>query len=166
LSASVAFGFVFSAVTGFAVEMMTRDGTVWSTDEHQTSETPKYVLDHRDVRSSQNRGDLVVSIGIMRDIAAEVTLGLARHGLEAAYALHLSGAEPVASAQQANALVADLKKHVSAAIFECEATTVHLFIAAPAFLALLIGHRLNASAPVQCYEWVSTGNYVPTCRLA
>jgi hypothetical protein len=42
---------------------------------------------------------------------------------------------------------------------------VHLFFAGPAFLALFLGHRLNATAPIQCYERVSTGQYVPTCRL-
>ncbi len=27
------------------------------------------------------------------------------------------------------------------------------------------GHRLNATAPVQCYEWTRPGHYVPTCAL-
>lgn len=166
LSASVAFGFVFSAVAGYAIDVVARDGAVWSTGDHQIPGTPTYVLNQSQLPSSEGRADLVVSIGVMRDIATEVSSSLARHGLETAYVLHLSGAEPIQSAQQANALVADLKKHISAAIRDSEAVIVHLFIAAPAFLAVLLGHRLNASAPVQCYEWVSSGNYVPTCRLA
>jgi CBASS immunity sensor of nucleotide second messenger signals len=40
-----------------------------------------------------------------------------------------------------------------------------LFFAGPAFLALFLGHRLNATARVQCYERVESGDYVPACLL-
>ena len=166
LSASAALGSVFSAVAGFAIDMISRDATVWSTDDHQTSETPEYVLNVSDIPAKQKCPDLVVSIGIIREIAADVSSGLSRYGLEAAHALHLGGTQPITSGRQANAVVADIKQRVSAAIHQSGAGTVHLFIAAPAFLALLVGHRLNAIAPVQCYEWVGPNHYVPTCRLA
>ncbi|MBI4640000.1 MAG: SAVED domain-containing protein [Candidatus Tectomicrobia bacterium] len=42
---------------------------------------------------------------------------------------------------------------------------IDLFFAGPASLALFLGHRLNATAPIQCYEHVSTGHYIATCRL-
>jgi hypothetical protein len=109
--------------------------------------------------------DLVVSIGISRDVSAEVELALPALTLAAASALPMSGNAPIVSANQANLAVAQLKQHITDAIRLSQAKTVHLFIAGPAFLALLLGHRLNATAPVQCYEWVGTAAYVPTCRV-
>jgi SMODS-associated and fused to various effectors sensor domain len=48
--------------------------------------------------------------------------------------------------------------------FDSKVATLPL-IAGPAFLALLLGHRINATAPIQSYEWVGSGKYVPTCRF-
>ena len=112
-----------------------------------------------------SNADLVVSIGIPREIAEDVESALPALGLQAAPARHFSGNMPIVSPEQANALVAELKGKVADTARETQATTVHLFIAGPAFLGLLLGHRLNATARVQCYEWVRVGAYVPTCCI-
>lgn len=47
-------------------------------------------------------------------------------------------------------------------------STIHLFMAVPAGLAMLIGHLLNTLGPVQTYEHVSTdgvGVYVSAALL-
>ena len=75
LSASVAFGSVFSAVAGFAIDRISRDAAVWSTDAHARHETPNYTLT-RTALPTDNGEDLVVSIGIPQDISAEVELAL------------------------------------------------------------------------------------------
>jgi SMODS-associated and fused to various effectors sensor domain len=75
LSASVAFGSVFSAVAGFAIDMISRDAAIWSTDAHERHETPNYVLNRTAMRADAGE-DLVVSIGIPRDISADVELAL------------------------------------------------------------------------------------------
>ena len=165
LSASIALGSVFSAVAGFTIDMISRDGAVWSTDAHALPETPSYTFNRTDKRTEGTTSDLVISIGIPRDISADVESALPAFELEAAPAMHLSGNAPLVSAQQTNFAVAQLKDHIAGAIRVSQAKTVHLFIAGPAFLALLLGHRLNATAPVQCYEWVGAGAYVPTCRI-
>src|SRR5262249_25234245 len=88
LSASLAIGFIFSAVSGFSVETMYR-GQVWATDAHPNGSTPAYPFiqagSSEDVRGER----LVVSIGIIRDIAEEVEGDLGRHGL-AGIGVHLS----------------------------------------------------------------------------
>ncbi|MDP9353383.1 MAG: hypothetical protein M3P51_17825 [Chloroflexota bacterium] len=38
-----------------------------------------------------------------------------------------------------------------------------MYYAGPGVLAVFLGHRLNATAPVQCYERVGTDQHVPTC---
>jgi hypothetical protein len=43
LSACLAMGFIFSAVSGFAVQMIHRDG-IWPTDAHPNDNTPAYPL--------------------------------------------------------------------------------------------------------------------------
>ena len=140
LSASVAFGSVFSAVAGFTIDMISRDAAVWSTDAHSQPETPNYALTSTAMRTNGSE-DLVVSIGIPRDISADVESALPALALETAPALYLSGNAPIVSAEQANLVVAQLKQHVADAIRVSQSKTVHLFIAGPAFLALLVGHR-------------------------
>jgi hypothetical protein len=164
LSASVAFGSVFSAVAGFTIDMISRGAAVWSTDAHARHETPNYTLTQTAMRTDGGE-DLVVSIGIPRDISVDVELALPALTLATAPALHMSGNAPIVSADQANLALAQLKQHITDAIRLSQAKTVHLFIAGPAFLALLLGHRLNATARVQCYEWVGAATYVPTCRV-
>ena len=165
LSASVAFGSVFSAVAGFAIDMISRDSAIWSTDVHARSETQNYALSCAQNRIECNADHLVVTIGILRNISTDVESALPSLALKTAPALHMSGKAPIVSADQANSVVAQLKQHIADAVRVSQAKTVHLFIAGPAFLALLLGHRLNATTPVQCYEWGGVGAYVPTCRV-
>lgn len=164
LSACMAIGSVFSAVAGFDIEMICRDGTIWATDAHAKPETPAYALKSSGTFQDDESEHLVVSIGITRNISSEVQTALPRLGLEGAPTLHLHGAIPVVSAEQANSILAEIKSRIAYAVLNTQSKMMHVFIAAPAFLALLLGHRLNATAQVQCYEWLAAGTYVPTCR--
>jgi hypothetical protein len=166
LSASLAFGSVFSAVAGFTIDMIGRNNMTWSTDAHAGADTPAYELIVGASSDSKRADQLVVSVGMPRDISADVEAALSAHGLQAAAILHLHGIAALVSADQANAIVAEIKQRVAAELRKTGATGIHLFIASPAFLALLLGHRLNATAPVQCYEWAGGGTYVETCLLA
>ena len=166
LSSSPAFGFVFSAVAGFAVEMVGRDGSVWATDDHACATTPPYQVKEEGSFRQQTGRDLVVGISFVRDISAEVMEAVSGFGLPCAPTLFLSGEAAVISAKQTNAIVMDLKKRVARALQTTHAQTIHLFFAGPAFVALLLGHRLNATAAVQCYEWTGHDRYVPTCLLS
>jgi hypothetical protein len=162
LSASLAIGSVFSAVAGFSIEVDYR-GESWATDAHPLASTPGYPLAHKSVGDSGEH--LIVSVGILRDIASEVEGYLERHRLANMPTLHIKGEHAIVSAQHANVAVRAIKDLVSETLSRTNSRQVHLFFAGPSYLALFLGHRLNATAPIQCYEWVSTGRYVPTCRL-
>jgi hypothetical protein len=162
LSASLAIGSVFSAVAGFAVEMDYR-GEIWATDAHPDSNTPEYPID---CGAEEGDGeDLIVSVGILREVASQVESDLKRHGLSGVPRLHIHGEDAVVSPEHANVAAVAIKSAIAEALERMGSKQVHLFFAGPSFLALCLGHRLNATAPIQCYEWISTGNYVPTCRL-
>jgi hypothetical protein len=162
LSTSLAIGSVFSAVAGFSIEMNYR-GEPWATDAHPTSDPPAYPLICQTIGDSGKH--LIVSIGILRNIAAEVESDLERHELTGIPILHIKGEHSIVSPQHTNVAVRAIKDSISETLAHTGSKQIHLFFAGPAHLALFLGHRLNATAPIQCYERVSIGRYVPTCLL-
>jgi hypothetical protein len=162
LSTSLAIGSVFSAVAGFSIEVNYR-GEPWATDAYPTSGTPAYPLIRQTIGDSGEH--LIVSIGIMRDITTEVENDLERHGLTGMPILHIKGEHPIISPQHTNVVVKAIKDLISETLVRTGSKQVHLFFAGPAHLALFLGYRLNATAPIQCYERVSIGRYTPTCSL-
>lgn len=162
LSTSIAIGWVFSAVSGFAV-VMEACGSVWATDAHASENTPPYPIT---TRYRPGGGDeLVVTIGILRNVGSDVSQYAKVVGLDANPRLDLSSDQPVVSPEQLNLAVRSMKDEIGAALGKCSGKKIHLFVAGPAQLALLLGHRMNALASMQCYEWVQTGQYAPTCLL-
>lgn len=163
LSASLAIGSIFSAVAGFAVEMEYRDGVWWRTDAHASASEPAPACTSALTGTQGDR--LLVAIGVMRDVLGEVATFAATAGIRDQPMLHMMSDAPLTSAEQANALVQVIKRDVASALHRTGAGMIDLFLAGPAPLALFLGHRLNATAPVQCHERVAPGQYVPTCRL-
>lgn len=162
LSASVAIGAVFSAVSGFAIDTEYR-GVYWATDEHADPSTPEYDTEVETTDGTDRQ--LVACVGILHRIGDDVRVGLRSLGLSDCPVLDVHGEHAIVSARQANLIVARLKTEITKAVRRNKSERVHLFIAAPAPLALFLGHRLNAVPPVQCYEYVASGVYVPTCRI-
>lgn len=162
LSSSLAIGSVFSAVSGFAIDLEYRDET-WSTDAHPDSNTPAYEFATTEIAG--NGSNLVVVVGLAREILADVKAALTTLNLGRASILHLHGTRPVISSQQVNAAVGYLKQAISKQMTKTGASQLHLFFSGPSHLALFLGHRLNATAPVQCYEWTGGSTYVPTCKI-
>ena len=165
LSASLAIGSVFSAVAGFYIEMIYRDGVVWATDAHADAETPSYPLTPDDLPQLRKADRLVVSVSIIQNISDEVDSSLKESGLTDASKLHIRGEQPITSPQQANLAVRGIKTLICDALSKTGARQLDLFFAGPAFLALFLGHRLNATMWVQCHERIAPGRYVPTCLL-
>ncbi len=164
LSASVAIGAVFSSVSGFALETSPApDQANWCTDAHADVLTPPYSLTKTETLGKSN--DLIVSLGILQNIQLHIDDFANASGLSASARLHLHGDQPVVSAQQANQLVLAVKRVIRNALAQTDATVIHLFLACPSFIALLLGHRLNAISVIQCYEWVNGKSYTPSCRL-
>ncbi|MFO0840897.1 MAG: SAVED domain-containing protein [Gemmataceae bacterium] len=162
LSTLLAIGFSLPAVEGFAIEMEVGN-VVWATDAHPDGDTPVYQLDSRLTAGSGER--LVVTLGIIREVVEDVTLYAARAGAGGCPRLDLRGTSAIVTDKQLNLVVRSVKDEISKALQQTSASAVDLFIAGPAPLALFLGHRMNAVAPVRCFEWVRKGEYTPTCEL-
>ena len=163
LSASLAIGSIFSAVAGFSIETQQRE-QIYATNAHAAPETPDYDLQSQ-VFGKEKGERLIVSIGIIRDVVPEVDEYLQKQGLSEMPGLHIKGAAAITSPEQANLVTGEIKRLISDNVVRSGARQIDLFIAAPAFLALFLGHRLNATALVQCYERVAANQYEPTCLL-
>ena len=164
LSPAVAIGFVFSAVAGFAIDLVYR-GDVWPTDAYETPETAAYPLDIRGSFDQVPGNRLIVTVGILRNIVADVEADLPHLGLADLPALHIQGAQGIQAPQQLDHIIREIKSHISRALRASGARQIELFLAGPAALAVALGHRLNATANIQCYEQTKSGTYVPTCYL-
>ena len=164
LSAALAIGSVFSAVSGFAIDLEYR-GETWSTDAFPKNSTPDPEYRFNVEETAWKGSDLVVAIGIVRDIVVDVKAALGSIGLQESYLLCLYGKEPIVSPQQANLAVGLLKQAIADRLSQMAAARIHLFFSGPSPTALFLGHRLNAVAPIQCYEWIGKNAYVPTCLL-
>lgn len=163
LSSAIATGHVFSAVSGFNINLDYR-GKVCSTDAHAMKDTPDYNIE---VESNGKNGDeAVVSIGIIHNISKEVETYLDSVSLTDFPSLHIRGDNPIISPEQANKVVQEVKKLINEFVSKSGSRKIHLFFAGPSFLALFLGHRLNATASIQCYERISTNVYCPTCLLS
>ena len=160
LSSSVCIGSVFSAVSGFAVEMDYR-GDVWKTDDFGGDR-----YSWKSERLGAGRAtETIVAIGVLRDIRTDVVQFLRRDGLAQAPGIVLSSDKALTGAAIANVAARAAKDAIAREVSASGARTVHLFVAVPAPFALFLGHLLNALGEVQCYEWVGAGLYAPTCRL-
>ncbi|MCA9124030.1 MAG: SAVED domain-containing protein [Planctomycetaceae bacterium] len=161
LSTSVAIGTQFPAVSGFNIDMEHR-GQKWSTDSHAK---PGDAYDISESHSGENGNELVIVIDIIRDISTAVKTACPDFGLADSAFSHFHGRDAITSDRQANAIVQSIKQSIERRLHETGAKRIHLFLACPSHLALFLGHRLNATAEIQCYEWSNATNYVPTCAL-
>jgi hypothetical protein len=159
----LAIGSALRAVAGFAIEVEGRGGEYLRTDDYATPETPAYPV--REELKPGHGTRLVVTISIIRNIVAQVNSCLPRLGLEDQSQLLITSDQPIVSASQANLAVQNIKRSIENALQNTGCDEIHLFLAGPAFLAILLGHRLNAVSPIQCYEWAAPEHYLATCYL-
>jgi len=163
LTAATAFGYTFSAVSGFRVKVNYR-GQIWSTDDHSDSATPPYNFSH--AFYDQGSDHLIVTISIASQrIQDAVDTYVLNHFQGSVSRLHLWSDAPIVSSQQANLAVSEIKSHLTDATSVTGAKYADLFLAVPSPFALFLGHRLNATVSIQLYEWVGDSDYTPTCYL-
>jgi hypothetical protein len=162
LSASLAIGSVFSSVSGFVIEMETKDG-IWSTQRYPTSDTPDYSW-MQTLVNSKPVNELVIGIGVMKDIATEVDTYLQSICYEGPR-LYLIGEKALISDQQTNLAVNQVKRIILEKVAQLGAKKIHFFVAGPAQFAIFLAHRLNATGEIQCYERQAPNIYLPTCLI-
>lgn len=155
-------GCALREVLGFNVSTLQRH-QVWSSDDIGTP--PELAIELRQVGEGAG---LAVVVSIAADATNEVNPYLAHLPIGRMLAIApSSGARPesVPDGPSAAALALATRDAVRAHL---DGTTdeIHLFLAAPAGLALLLGHRWNALRPTVVYEHLGTGrSYTRTFRV-
>ena len=163
LSASIAIGCVFSAVSGFVIGMETKEG-IWCTDNHPQTDTPDYPWE-QSIHDDESTNEMVVGISIKRKIANEVERYIETTNFRGPR-FYLFSDNAILSADHTNRAVERAKQMINKSVAAVGAKKIHLFIAVPAQFALFLGHRLNAMGEIQCYEYRNTNVYVPTCLIS
>ena len=155
-------------VRGMEVRYLQR-GSLWSSDAQRVA-VPELAVRRVPV---QTGSDLAVVISIAAEATDAVVRYVADSGLPIADVLAMSpsdgahdqvvhsAGEAVAYAQQVRAIVrAELER-------QPQVGTVHLFLASPGGLALLIGNRWNRIRPTVVYEHLGPGRaYTPAFNVA
>ena len=157
LSASVALGSTFSATGGFVIEVENR-GELLRTDQHAGPETPPYEWNAEE-GEGERADEIAVVLSVKRTIADDVRSFLAG---SRPVELVLHSSDAMLSADQMNLAVERTKERISSVISKTGASVVHLFLAVPSPFALFLGHRLNATCSIQCYEHTGGAYYAPT----
>lgn len=163
ISTAMALGYTFSAVSGFKIEMEHR-GDLWETNQFPTTYTPEYSL-NVNLKNGKTK-KLIVLIAIMKEKMAEEVLSyLSSNGENDHPILEVTSTMPILSSEQANLVVNIIKEEIKNTCGQIGVEEIHFYYAGPSHLALFLGHRWNAMPKTQCYEWVSTANYVQTITL-
>ena len=131
----------------------------WSTDAAKAHTDPPVVMSH-DIAAGP---DLAIAVGVSLDPTAEVLTYLRGAGLPVRRLDTITPAngaddQAVASAGHAVVYAEQIRNLVRASVAgagDCE--RVHLFLAGPGGLALLLGHRRNRVASTHVYEHLGVG---------
>lgn len=159
ISTALALGWAFRSATGFELDIPTRDGG-WATDDRGA---PELAAGWRTNEVQALAGQrLVVTIGVLRDPAADVAKALGNAPMLSAYL-----EAPITSAAMAQASVGALRLKIAEAAARLRPEGIDLYFAGPAALAVALGHRWNALPATRLHEFVAAGgNYVQTAVLA
>ncbi len=161
LPAALALGFVLRESTGFTLQIEGQKET-WCTDVQPSEEEPLH-LDW----NYHEQGDAriaVVEVATSRYIKPAVDDALHVAGLTPAYRVGLElsvlARDSVKDAAHAQAIARQAGRVCQGLYDRQRVTQIHLFVAVPAELAVLIGHQLNALCPITLYEFRQEGGYV------
>jgi len=141
------------------------------TEEWSTAVTPEDVTPRVLAETNISAGsDLAVAVSITHDISEEVSYHIRECELPVGTLLVLgSQAEPgnhtVTSASWATGWARSAREQARRAATVKGATHVHLYMAAPAALAMMLGHQWNLMPPTTIYEHLRPG-YAPTITIA
>ncbi|MCY4516266.1 MAG: dsDNA nuclease domain-containing protein [Acidimicrobiaceae bacterium] len=163
-----AAGAAFRHVRGFeAAAMQGQDP--WSSEDAapMAANGAPSPVKSRDIEIGRGT-DLAIAVGIATDPGTEALRYIERAELPvgkitAIVPKHGPGPAAVSSSADAATMAVVVRDAVGQALVESGAEHIHLFLAAPGALALLLGHRWNALRPTTVYEHLGIGRgYAPT----
>ena len=161
LTTAMAIGWSLRSAHGFELDVPTREG-IWGTDDRPQSgqSGPDWTIEEPD---SLHRDHLAVSVGVLRNPSVDLpdTAGVPRRSI---LGIHLPAA--LASAPEAQASVSIVKRKVDECITRLRPHGIQLYMACPAALAVVLGHRWNGIPPTSLYEYLAAERrYVKTAIL-
>ena len=163
LPVAIALGFVFREATRITLLLEGQKET-WSTE---TSPSEKEPLGNEWIYHDQGEPHVaVIEVATSRSTKQGVAATLLRAGLTPEYHIQLTSSEfsreSVRDAAHARAIARQVGQVCQNLCDEREVTHMHLFVAIPVELAVLIGHQLNALCPITLYDFKEdTGTYTP-----
>ena len=165
LTAAFLLGFVFPS-TVCEVEVRTKAG-YWSTDHEPTAKdlllnnVSDGTVGSEVLYVEISTGDKIVRDGVRRHVSRTGVSPLKylrfTPGPELEAATHMTNADARSIANQ-------IRRELSRAVSDYGISEIHLFVAIPQALAIMLGHSFNAMPPVQLYEYEG-GEYYPSHRL-
>lgn len=167
LSAGLAAGYTFHRATGFRLEVVQGD-SLWLAVGERDSGNLRIAANQLDPAQR----DILLAVGLSRpeltpDADAAVgELGLRIGGRIAVALEEGAGREAIRSDVHARGIVAELTN----ALMRARASwgtggTIHVFMACPFGLAVLLGHALNGFGPLALYERALSRGYVRALDL-
>ena len=155
-------GTAFRDVRGFQVAGLQKEA-IWSSEDLNAS-----VEVQAETIVIGDDPDAAVAVGVAADPTAEVSAYITAANLPVGSItsiLPAGGPSPAAipDSPTAAATAVAARNAVRELLLTTSAARIHLFLATPGALALLLGHRWNAMRPTIVYEHLGTGNgYTPT----
>jgi len=163
MSLACLVGFVFSATRGFTLQMAHNAGQVYDTANHDRSAQAYFALDAVPTELARS-AEGVVAICCPNPGRADVLATTSAGSLVMTPKLFLESAVPIADGATLNTAVADAKGALATFRSQHQLDRIHLFVKAPSFFAMALGHRLNGVGEVQLYDWVGHG-YAATALI-
>jgi hypothetical protein len=157
-----AAGEALSEVTGVVVTCGQR-GQQWSSDQCDGRvEVASRIIGEPDTGAA-----LAVAVGFAADLGPDVVAFIESSGLPVKAVLEVSHAtgDRISGAAESVGTATAIKQAVRAALRERGCREVHLFLAAPAALALHLGHQWNRVAPTTVWEDLGLDGYEPAFEI-
>lgn len=163
MSLACLVGFVFSATRGFTLQMEHNNGQSHDTTNHDRAASAFFT--ESGIAAQQGGLDGVVAISCPTSGREDVLAATFAAPLDGAPKLFLESAMPIGDSVALNTAVADAKGALVAFRGTHQLARIHLFVKAPSFFAMTLGHRLNGVGEVMLYDWIC-GSYKPTAKLS
>jgi len=166
LSCGTALGFAFRATTNFQLEIK-QGSQVWDTVNIQKMPSP---LQTNKIDGDINSDDAAVELSVAQLVTGAVDRFVQQRGqnfrVRAEIKPQKGSKLEVTNSDEANAVAQQAADVIDEIRNDYQPKTVHLFMAVPLALAILIGYRLNARGIIQLYELRNTDQtYVPTFSI-
>lgn len=159
MSIACMIGYVFSATRNFLLEIE-HNGLAYRTDDHKQKEGQFFTK----INSVELQGETeaIVTIGFPTAIGKDIEATI--NEVKNLPKLNLESAHTIDNMETLNLAVREAKSALVSFKSENKLSKLHLFIKAPSFFTMVLGHRLNGVCDIQLYDWVNN-SYIPTAYL-